>query len=408
VSAIVACRPATTEHLLPLRATRAIIDLDAIAGNVRALRRHLPPTTRLMAVVKADAYGHGAPWVSRTALEAGASLLGVATVGEGLALRAEGLTAPIVLLGSIDAGEAEAAVRGGLEITVASVELLEAVQAAVRRRSAHAPAGIHLKVDTGLRRYGAAPELVARLARRVVDDPMLKLGGLCTHFASSDEPAEDAFTDAQLIAFHEVLASLVQAGIPLPPRHVANSAAVLRQVGTECEIARPGIALYGLPPSNEVSLLPGMRPAMRIESRITRIIPISAGDTVGYNRTFRASDSMLGALVPIGYADGYRRALAGKSWIGIVGQQAAVIGRISMDQIVARVPTGVAPAIGDRVLVLGGDPEEAAPSIAEMAEMLDTNTYEVVVGVRKRVPRVYTRNGEVIGVSDGGNSVLDD
>jgi alanine racemase len=378
-----------------IRATRANIDLDAIEGNVRALQGALPKTTRLMAVVKADGYGHGAPWIARAALNAGAALLGVATVGEGQILRAHGIDAPIVLLGSIDASEATAACEAGLEITVAGEFLLESVQRAARAVIASSPTSVHLKVDTGLRRYGAAPPEVAALAARIAQDPYLRLAGVYTHFACADEP-DEPFTTDQLRVFEQVVESVRAVGARLPPLHAANSAGILTGCGTDFAIARAGIALYGLPPSSAVPLLPGMRAGMSIESRITRLIELAPGDTVGYNRTFRASSTMRAALVPIGYADGYRRMLSERAWIGIQGQRARVIGRISMDQIVVGIPRDARPDVGDTVSVLGGDPACAAPSIEEMADLMGTNAYEVIVGIRERIPRLYFRGGELV------------
>ena len=378
-----------------IRATRANVDLDAIEGNVRLLRGALPETTRLMAVVKADGYGHGAPWVARTALNAGAALLGVATVGEGQVLRAHGIDAPIVLLGSIDAAEAAAACEAELEITVAGEWLLESVQQAARAVLASSPISIHLKVDTGLRRYGATASEAVVLATRIADDPYLRLAGVYTHFASADEP-DEPFTAEQLQEFQHLVDSLRGAGVRLPPLHAANSAGILTGRGTDYAMARAGIALYGVPPSSEVPLLPGMRAGMSIESRITRLISLSTGDTVGYNRTFRASSPTRAALVPIGYADGYRRALSGRAWVGIGGQRAPVIGRVSMDQIVVEVPRGARPDVGDAVFVLGGDSARAAPSIGEMADLMGTNAYEVIVGIRERIPRLFFRAGELV------------
>jgi alanine racemase len=378
-----------------IRATRANVDLDAIEGNIRLLRGVLSETTRLMAVVKADGYGHGAPWVARAALNAGAELLGVATVGEGQVLRAHGIDAPIVLLGSIDATEATAACGARLEITVAGERLLESVQRAARASFASAPVSIHLKVDTGLRRYGAGASEAVALATRIAGDRYLRLAGVYTHFASADEP-DEPFTADQLREFDHVVESMCAAGVTLPLLHAANSAGILTGRGTEYAMARAGIAIYGIPPSSAVPLLPGMRAGMSIESRITRLFSLAPGDTVGYNRTFRASSSMRAALVPIGYADGYRRALSGQSWVGIGGQRASVIGRVSMDQIVVEIPQGARPHVGDVVFVLGGDPESAAPSIDEMADLMGTNAYEVVVGIRERIPRLFFRSGQLV------------
>jgi alanine racemase len=390
-----------------IRATRANIDLDAIEVNIRLLRGALPEATRLMAVVKADGYGHGAPWVARAALHGGAALLGVATVGEGQVLRAHGIDAPIVLLGSIDASEAAAACETGLEITVAGERLLESVQRAARTVFDSSPVSIHLKVDTGLRRYGATASEAVALASRIAGDPHLHLAGVYTHFASADEP-DEPFTADQLREFDHAVERMRDAGVQLPPLHVANSAGILTGQGADYGMARAGIALYGVPPSSAVPLLPGMRAGMSIESRITRLISLAPGDTVGYNRTFRASSPMRAALVPIGYADGYRRALSGHAWVGIDGQRAPVIGRVSMDQIVVEIPRGALPDIGDPVFVLGGDPESAAPSIGEMADLMGTNAYEVIVGIRERIPRLFFRSGELVAARvgvDASNSI---
>jgi alanine racemase len=396
--------PAKVE-LRSIRATRANIDLDAVEGNVRALRGALPDTTRLMAVVKADGYGHGAPWVARAALNAGAASLGVATVGEGQLLRAHGITAPIVLLGSIDAAEVPAACEAGLEITVAGEWLLESVQRAARAAFASSPISVHLKVDTGLRRYGAASSEAAALAVRIAGDSLLRLASIFTHFASADEPGEP-FTAAQLQEFDRVIDAVRGAGVRLPPLHAANSAGILTRRGTDFAMARAGIALYGVPPSSEVPLLPGMRSGMRIESRIARLIALAPGDTVGYNRTFHATSPMRAALVPIGYADGYRRALSGRAWVGINGQRMPVIGRVSMDQIVVEIPHRAQADVGDVVSVLGGHPELGAPSIEELADLMDTNAYEVIVGFRERIPRVYYRDGEVVATRASGDAPI--
>ena len=386
-----------------IRATRAIVDLDAIEGNVRALRAALPESSQLMAVVKANGYGHGAPWIARAALTSGASLLGVATVDEGTILRAHGIAAPIVVLGSLDAAEAVAACRASLEITVADEILLDAVHRAARSHSTAAPVSVHLKIDTGLRRYGATTEAAVALALQIAADPLLRFASVFTHLASADEPGEP-FTAEQLREFELAVGAIRAAGVSLPPLHAANSAGVLTGVGTQYAIARPGIALYGVPPSADVPLRHGMRPALSIESRITRIIPIAPGDTVGYNRTFRAEAPVIGALVPIGYADGYRRALSEQGWVGIKGRRAPVLGRVSMDQIVVEIPTEVEARVGDSVQVLGGGPSSAAPSISEMADLMNTNSYEVIVGLRARVPRVFIRGGEVVSVRTASES----
>ncbi len=375
-----------------MRATRAIVDLDVIAGNVAALRQLVPPRTRFLAVVKADAYGHGAPQVAATALAAGASILGVATVSEGMILRRCGITAPILVLGSIDSSDVRPAIAAGLEITVASLEILETIER--EAATSPSPVALHVKIDTGLRRYGALPEAAGRLAQRIAQHAHLRLAGLSTHFASSDEP-EEPFTAEQYAIYQRVVADLAVEGIVPGCLHVSNSAALITGVGVEQGMVRAGIALYGMPPSEDVSLPAGVQPAMRIESRVARVTPLEPGDTVGYNRKWRADAPMLGVLAPIGYADGYRRGLFGKSWAGLHGQRAPLLGRVSMDQTVFGVPPGVNARAGDAIHLMGR-PEDGAPTAADLAAMLDTNTYEILVALRARIPRVYLRGGEVV------------
>lgn len=382
-----------------LRATRAYVDLDAIQENVGIVRRLLPASRQVMAVVKADGYGHGAPWVAETALQGGASRLGVATVSEGEELRRFGIAAPIMVLGSIDRGEAEQACRLDLEIAIGEPQLLEAIQRAARGTGISSPLSVHLKIDTGMRRYGASLAELVTLAERISGDAFLRFAGVFTHFASADEP-EDTFTTLQLGLFREAVSQIAAMGVPLPQIHAANSAGILTGQGTDLDVVRLGIALYGVPPSAEVPLLTGMRPAMRIESRIARIFSIDAGDTVGYNRTFRAGTPTRGALLPLGYADGYRRSLSGRAWVGFNGRRLPVLGRVSMDQMVVELPEPLPAEVGDTVSIMG-DVTDGAPSVDEVAELMATNTYEVLVGLRRRIPRIYLREGRVVGIRTG-------
>lgn len=382
------------------RATRALVDLGAYAANVRIVRDLLSRGTELLAVVKANGYGHGATAIARTALAAGATHLGVATVGEGAVLRRAGLTAPILLLGSIDPVEASAALRLDLQITVGTVDLLDAVAAASRRLALPNPAAVHLKVDTGLRRYGALPELAISLARRVAADPALALAGCSTHFAASDE-ADEAFTSEQATRFDRCLAELAEEGICPTRRHAANTGATLRSRRYDYDLVRMGIGLYGLPPSAEVGLAPGMRPVLTLRSRIARIVELAAGEAVGYGRTYRAPVAERVALVPIGYADGYRRGLTDRGWMGCGGRRLPVRGRVSMDQTVVGLPAGVECRIGDEVVVAGGDADDGAPSLTALAAMVGTINYELATGIAARVPRHYVRGGEVVAIEDG-------
>lgn len=371
------------------RATRAIVDLDALSGNVRALKRLLLPSTDLMAVVKANGYGHGATVVARVALASGATALAVATVGEGVELRDAGLAAPILVLSAIQESEVALAVRHRLDLTVGSDELLRAIVIAARDPGVTSPVAVHVKIDTGMRRYGAAPLHAIALARSVVEQPALRLAGVSTHFASADE-TDETFTAEQAACLDWCLAELAHSGIRPEKVHAANSAAVLRSRRYDYDLVRVGIALYGLPPSSEISLPDGVRPIMSVESRISRVLTLEPGDTVGYGRTYRSARPERVAVVPIGYADGYPRSLSNRGWMGADGYQLPIRGRISMDQTVVGVPLGCETKIGDLVTVMASDQEGGgAPTAVAMADTLETIPYEIVTALSARVPRHY-------------------
>lgn len=378
------------------RATRAFVDLDAYAGNVRVARSLLSPATELMAVVKANGYGHGATMVAREALAAGATRLGVATVAEGTRLRGEGIDAPIVLLGPIDPTEARSALEMALELTVASEALLDAVAEAARSLPLTGAAGVHVKADTGMRRYGATPDEAVGLARRVAADPTLSLVGFSTHFAAADD-ADDRFTREQAERFERCLERLAEVGARPRYAHAANSAAALRSRRHDYDLVRAGIALYGLRPAPSVALAAGMKPVLSLRSRIARVIEVGPGETVGYGRTYRAERAERAALVPIGYGDGYRRGLSGKGWMGIGGRRAPVLGRVSMDQTVVALPDGVGAEIGDEVEILG-DPAAGAPTADDLAGVLGTITYEVTTALSARVDRHFLRGGVPVAI----------
>jgi len=373
------------------RATRALIDLNAYEANVRLVRALVSPGTEVMAVVKANAYGHGAAPIATAALAAGATHLAVATVGEGAILRRAGIASPVVLLGPIDLGEAATALRLGLEVTIGSVALLDAVSVAARRLGLPRPAALHLKIDTGMRRYGAEPDEALALARRIARDPMLALAGCSTHFAAADA-VDDRSVNEQATRFDQCLARLRDDGIGPIRAHAANSAATLRSRRYDYDLVRPGIVLYGLRPAPDVRLPSGIRPVMSVRSRIARLVVATPGDAVGYGGGYVVERSERVALVPIGYGDGYRRSLSGSAWMGFRGRSAPVRGRISMDQTVVSLPDGVSAEIGDEIVVFDGDPLSGAPDAETLATLMDSIPYEVVTGLADRVPRHYQRN----------------
>ena len=381
----------------PGRVTRAVVDLDAIAENAAHFRRLIGPGTELMAVVKANGYGHGATRVARAALEHGASHLAVATVDEGRALRAAGIDAPVLVLGPIGDAEISEALRSDLALAVADPLFARAVAMTAARLPLDGPASLHLKLDTGMRRFGATADGAVALARAIVAAPGLTLSGVFTHFAAADDPDSD-LTDRQDALLDTVLDDLDRAGIPAGLVHAANSAAVLRDRRFDRGLVRVGIALYGLAPAAE-GVPPGVRPAMSLVSRVARVVDLHADDGVGYGHTYRAGAAERAALVPIGYADGYRRGLSNRAAMGIGGFPAPVRGRVSMDQTVVGLPTGHPVVVGDPVVVVG-PPETGAPGWDDLARTMDTIGYELVSGIAPRVPRVYLRRGHVVA-TDG-------
>ena len=365
----------------------ADVDLDAVAHNVGLLRDRAGGA-ELCAVVKAEGYGHGAVPVARAALAAGAAWLGVAHVEEGRALRAAGIGAPVLLLSECGTEDRalDAALAGGFHLTAYRPAFLDAV--AERARTLGVPSvPVHLKVDTGMRRVGCEPHQALGLARRIVDDPHLRLAGTMTHLAVADEPGNPA-TDVQLARFEAVLGELAAAGIDPGIRHAANSAATLLHRRAHLDLVRVGIAVYGIPPAPVLSGVAPLRPAMRWTSEVRFVKPVAAGEAVSYGHRHMFQAPTVVATVPAGYADGVRRRL------GLVGGQVLVRGRrcpivgvVTMDQLV--VDVGDMPVeVGDEVVLLGrqGDDEITA---TELALLLDTIAYEVTCGVNPRVVRRY-------------------
>ncbi|GIW03618.1 MAG: alanine racemase [Thermomicrobiales bacterium] len=379
------------------RATRAIIDLDALESNIRILKANLSHGTGLMAVVKANGYGHGAVMVARTAVQAGATWLAVATVDEGAMLRQAGVAVPILVLGPIDPSEAQAAASARLTIAIGGPDLLDPLRQAAEACQ-HGPLSVHLKIDTGMRRYGALPSEALALARAIVNIPALHLTGVFTHFARADE-ADETPTRLQAERFDQTVAELRRAGIAVGLLHAANSAAALRSRAYDYHLVRAGIAIYGIPPSRDVVLWPGMRPVMTLCSRIRRVVRLLPGEGVSYGATYRARENECLGLVPIGYGDGYHRLLSNRAWMGISGRRAPVAGRICMDQTLVRLPEGSEISPGDEVVVFGAG-ENGEPTLPELAELAETIPYELATAVSPRVPRWFIREGRIVAVEN--------
>ncbi len=364
-----------------VRATRAVIDLGAIRHNISGIRRRIGDSRRLMAVVKADGYGHGALEVSHAALSSGADCLAVAIPDEGQDLRAGGIECPVLVFGLIQPREAWKTVTADLEQTVCSVELLEALDQEARKRSVRT--SVHIKVDTGMGRIGLAPDDVVSFARRVVACPNIILKGVYSHFSCSDE-ADKTFSYTQIERFEAVLRALMAAGISVPIRHMANSGAVLDIPEGHFDMVRPGIMIYGLYPSAEVSHSVLVRPAMSFVTQISQVKTVTSGTPIGYGRTFVAVRDTIVATVPVGYADGYRRNLSNKAHVLVGGQRVPLLGRVAMDMCMIDVSSIPNVRPGEDVILFG----HSLP-VEELASLIGTINYEVVTGIGKRVPRVY-------------------
>jgi alanine racemase len=368
--------------------TWAEIDLEAIRHNVKAVKAHLGPQVGLMAVVKANAYGHGAEPVARTALIAGADWLAVNRVEEGVALRRAGVQARILVLGYCLPAQATIVVEHNL--TPAVTTLATATALANQARPSARPFPVHLKIDTGMGRFGLLPEEVVDFARDLQDLPALLLEGIFSHLATADE-ADPTFSRQQLRVYQEVLAAIETAGIHIPLKHLANSAAALRLAPAHYNLVRLGIAMYGLPPSNEVNWPVTLRPAMTLKTRLARLRVLPAGASVGYGRTYITADPTAIGLTPVGYGDGYPRLCSNRGAMLVRGQRAPIVGRVSMDQTSLDVSGIEGVALHDEVVVFGrqGQAEITATEVAGWAETIN---YEIVTGLAARVPRIYVRD----------------
>jgi alanine racemase len=380
------------ESALPrtLRPVWAEVNLDHLAHNVREIRRRIGPRAEIMAVVKANAYGHGAGPVAKVALESGASCLAVALVEEAHQLRREGIGAPIHLLSMPTPDQADAVVAGGFSCAVCAREVAEALSAAAVRLGR--AARVQVKIDTGMGRLGLLPAEVPEFRRYLGSLPGIEVIGAFTHFASADE-ADKSYTRRQFELFRAALSSCE--GPPLTLAHVANSAAVIDLPELAGTLVRPGIMLYGLYPSAEVSRTAvNLKPVMALKARVAFVKRLPAGAAVSYGRTYVTRNPETVALLPLGYADGLSRLLSNRAEVLLGGERAPLRGRVCMDQCVVGVPEGLEVRMGDEAVIFGRQGGEEI-SVDEVAKRSGTINYEVVCAVSGRVPRVYLRGGQV-------------
>ena len=374
------------------RATRAEIDLTAFRHNLQNLRKYLDPQTRIMAIVKADAYGHGAVSCARIAVESGAAnYLGAGVIEEGIELRENGLNAPILILGSIFPDEAEDLVRHNLATILCTQPLAQALSKEAEKQDK--TVSVHIKVDTGMNRLGISPENLPTLLDQVRNLKNLKIEALSTHFSSADD--EDlSVTQAQLEKFQTALTILQKEGVHTPIVHCANTSALFKFPESHFNMVRPGLILYGVLPSP--SLRPVIdqgenpfQPVMQWKSQIILLKPIAKNQPVSYSGSFTTQRDSLIATLPIGYADGLHRMLSNKMDVLIRGRRAPQVGNICMDMILIDVTDIPDVQAGDGVVIFGRQGDEMI-SVEELAVKGKTIPYEILCSVSKRVPRIYT------------------
>jgi alanine racemase len=368
---------------------RAYVDVDAFARNVRAIRAHVGRHRELLAVVKDDAYGHGAAELSRVAVAEGVDVLGVVNVDEARALRVAGITSPLLVLGiTAPAGAAEIP-RWGLSTIVCQLPFAEALEAGARAIRQRVP--IYVKVDTGMGRLGLAPRDVPRFCDRLRDFPHLSVQGLLTHLPDADDKE---FSGSQVAAFTELIAEVRRRGHRLPRNHVANSAAILDLPETYFNLVRAGIILYGLYPSEKIRRTIPLAPVMSYRTPIIFVKEAQPGDTISYKREYEVQEKTTVAATPLGYRHGYPRLLSGRAEGLWRGRPVPVAGVVCMDMTMFDLGPEARPRLGEEITVLGRD-GEAEITADELAARAETISYEIITALGMRSRRYYLRGGRL-------------
>ena len=355
----------------------AEVDLSAIAHNVQVTRKVLKPGTKICAVVKADAYGHGAVPVATAALAAGVNYLAVSMTQEALELREAGIMAPILILGTMTEEHEKALVDYNITQTVYDLAVAQELSAAALQENKVAK--VHLAVDTGMNRIGCRPEEAADLAEAISKLPHVELEGMFSHFASADE-MDKSFAESQYRKFMEADRAIKDRGIQIPLVHIDNSAGITEMKHTECDMVRQGITLYGLWPSDDVERCLDLKPALSLKAEVVFVKDVPAGEKIGYGCTYETKAPMKVATIPLGYADGYSRALSNR------GYKAPVVGRICMDQFMVDVTNVPGVHKGDEAVIFG----PGGVSLDQLAKWVGTIPYELMCLLSTRVPRKYT------------------
>lgn len=374
-----------------LKRTWAEICTSALKENYQAVRGHLQKGCKMMAIVKADGYGHGAAEVAGVLQALGADWFGVSNLDEAIILRNGGITAPILVLGYTPVEQIALLKEQEITQTIFSAEYADNLQKACEKEGIQL--SCQIKLDTGMNRLGFLcdeknREQSLRQIEKIKQAPCFQIDGIFTHFASADEAEEDAdrFTQKQFAVFVDVLEKLAQRGVTFSLRHCANSAATLRFPAMHLDMVRPGIVLYGVAPTPACQGILPLRPAMTLKSTVAMVKEVQAGACISYGRTFHTKKAARLATVPVGYADGYRRNHSNDAFMVVRGKKVPVVGTICMDQLVLDVSDVPDLAMGEEVIVFGPN---SAVNIEDLAKKEHSIPYEVMCLVGKRVPRVY-------------------
>ena len=371
----------------------AEISLEAIGHNIREVKKRLPEGVKLLGVVKANAYGHGAVPVA-SYLENQVDYFATATIEEAIELRENGISAPVLILGYVSPSQYSDLVEYDITQTIDSYAQALALEKEAARQNRKAKA--HLAVDTGMTRIGfQVTEHDADEAAKIADLPHIELEGMFTHFSCADQE-DKTYCSVQMEKYDKMTALLAERGVTIPLRHICNSAGIMEFDDHRFEMVRSGIITYGMYPSDEVD--PGLlnlRPALRWLSRVTHVKTLPAGREISYGGTYVTTRDTVVATIPVGYADGYRRNLSGKFYVLIHGKKAPILGRICMDQMMVDVTGIPGVKVGNRVTLVGTDGNETI-TMEAISALADSFNYEFVCGISRRVPRVYLQGGKPV------------
>lgn len=379
----------------------AEINLDAIRKNVEQMEEHLTSGTKIMCVVKADGYGHGAGPIAAELEDMGCIFgFGTATAEEAFGLRRKGIRKPILVLGYSFPYSYERLVSEDVRMAVFrddTLEELSKVSESLRQKGAEKKAKVHIKVDTGMSRIGIAPDREGlRFVKKAFETEGVEVEGIFTHFARADE-RDKSTTQKQLFVFQDFIRQIYEeTGREIPIKHCANSAGIVEMPKAHMDVARAGIILYGLWPSSEVRRdVVSLTPALSLKSKVIYVKEIEKGTEVSYGGTFVAPSKMRIATIPVGYGDGYPRSLSGKGYVLLHGKKAPIVGRVCMDQFMVDVSDIPEAAMGDEVTLIGKD-GEVQITMEALGDLSGRFNYELACDLGKRIPRIYTKDGSIL------------